>query len=66
MKSGKSKGRTASTYKRKVFKLTKWHDRLTNIRCEQAKTNPNTNLPAKRRGLYPLIEYLEKIKKPNK
>ena len=58
------KKRTEKTYQHKVDRITKWYNRLMEIRKEEPKVNPNTKQPAKRKELKPLEWYLEKIKKP--
>ena len=58
--------RTGDVYKRKVERMTKWHNGLMEWRKEGVVINPNTKLLQVRRELKPLDFYTGKIKVPNK
>ncbi len=61
------KQRSNNCYNRKVAKITKWHNKLTEYRSNPKGNNlinPNTKQEPKRKELKDLSYYIEKIKKP--
>jgi len=61
------KGRSASSYNKKVARITKWYNYLERERAKNPdKINPNNKLAVKRAELKPLEYYIGQLKRPSK
>ena len=61
---GGLKGRLQSTYDRKVYRMTKWYNRLLKEKSKPVQLNPNTDLNPKRKELKALADYVALIRRP--
>jgi hypothetical protein len=57
------KKRSQEAYNKKVARITAWYERLVLLRDKEAKENPNTKAPNKRKELKDLNFYISQIKK---